>query len=52
MSTTHAIQTIIELLIIVAIIVGWAYEPILAEWEQRQGEKMLRAFNKRKQSRK
>lgn len=48
MSTAHWIQTIIEILLIVAIIVGWIYEPILAKWERKQGEKMLKAFKHRK----
>lgn len=52
MSTSHAIQTIIELVMIIALIVGFIYEPALAKWERKQGEKMLKAFNKRKEYRK
>jgi hypothetical protein len=52
MSTTHIIQTVIEVLLIVAVIVGFVYEPVLAEWEEKQGKKMLGAFNKRKDFRK
>ena len=52
MSTAHAIQTAVEVLMVVAIIVGLIYEPALAKWEQKQGEKMLKAFNKRKECRK
>ena len=48
MSTAHVIQTIIEILVAVALIVGFVYEPIVSKWERKQGEKMLRAFNKRK----
>ena len=51
MSTAHLIQTIIEFLIIVAIIVGLIYEPALAKWEEKKGEKMLKAFKKRKEYR-
>ena len=51
MSTAHAIQTAIELLMIVAVVVGIIYEPALAKWEKKQGEKMLKAFNKRKEYR-
>lgn len=51
MSTTHWIQTIIEFLVVGAIIVGFIYEPILAKWEKKQGEKMLKAFKKRKEYR-
>ena len=52
MSTTHVIQTVIELIVIIAVIVGGFYEPIIAEWERQQGKKMLKAFNKRKEYRK
>ena len=51
MSTAHAIQTIIEALMIGAIIIGFIYEPALAKWERKQGEKMLKAFKKRKECR-
>lgn len=51
MSTAHCIQTIIEVLMIGAVIVGLLYEPAIAEWERKQGEKMLNAFNKRKEYR-
>ena len=52
MSTAHVIQTIFEILIVGAIIVGLIYEPVLAKWEQKQGEKMLKAFKKMKEYRK
>lgn len=48
MSTAHLIQTIIEFLGIAAIVVCIIYEPALVKWEKKQGEKMLKAFNKRK----
>ena len=51
MSTAHLIQTIIEILFIVAILVGLVYEPILAKWEEKQGEKMLKAFKERRKLR-
>ena len=51
MSTTQWIQTAIEVLVIGAIIVGLFFEPAIAEWEQKQGEKMLKEFNKRKEYR-
>lgn len=51
MSTLHLIQTILEVLIVVAVILGLLYEPIIAEWERKQGEKMLKAFKKRKEYR-
>jgi hypothetical protein len=51
MSAVHWIQTIIEVLMIVLIAVGFLYEPLLAQLEQKQGEKMLKAFNKRKEYR-
>ena len=52
MSTTHTIQTIFEILVIAAIIVGFIYEPALVKWEQKVKENVLRNFNKRKEYRK
>lgn len=52
MSTTHVIQTVIELVMVTAIVVGTIYEPVIAKWERKQGEKILKAFNKRKAYRK
>lgn len=52
MSLGHLTQTIIEILVIAAVIVAVFYEPVIAEWERKQGEKMLRAFNQRKTYRK
>lgn len=51
MSTTHLIQTIIEFLVIGAIIVGFIYEPALAKWERKQKEKVLREFKERRKYR-
>ena len=51
MSTTHLIQTIFEILMVGAIIVGFIYEPILVKWEAKQKEKVLKAFKKRKELR-
>lgn len=52
MSTTHYIQTTLEILLIVVVIAGFVYEPIIAKWEQKQGEKMLKAFKKMREYRK
>ena len=52
MSLTHWVQTIIEVIMVIAVIVGCLYEPVIAEWERRQGEKMLKAFKERKGYRK
>lgn len=48
MSTTQWITTIIEVLLVAAIIIGFMYEPIVAEWEEKQKEKVLKAFKHRK----
>lgn len=48
MSTSHLIQTIIEVFVIGALILGLFYEPTVAEWEDRQKEKVLKALKKRK----
>ena len=52
MSTTHIVQTVIEVLMIATVVVAVVYEPVLVEWERKQGEKMLKAFKKRKAYRK
>jgi hypothetical protein len=52
MSTLHIIQTIFEILLIAAVIAAVVYEPVLAKWEEKQGEKMLKAFKKMKEYRK
>lgn len=51
MSTAHLIQTIIEFIVVGALIVGLFHEPLIAEWEQKQGEKMLKALKERKEYR-
>ena len=51
MSTAHAIQTTFEILVIAAIIVGYFYQPALAKWEQKQKEKILKAFKKQREYR-
>lgn len=48
MSTAHLIQTIIEFLMIAAVIIALIYEPAIAKWERKQGKKMLKAFKHRK----
>lgn len=44
MSTAHIIQTVIEIIVMIALIIGLIYEPILAKWEDKQKEKVLKAF--------
>ena len=51
MSTGHLIQTILESVGIIALIIGGLYEPVLADWEEKQKEKVLKAFKKRKEYR-
>ena len=51
MSAAHWIQTIIEVIVVVALIVGLFYEPIVAGWEERQKEKVLKAFKERRKLR-
>ena len=52
MSAIHIIQTAVEILVLIAIIVGLVYEPVIAKWEEKQGEKMLKAFKKMREYRK
>ena len=51
MNTSHLIRTIIEALAIAALVLGLLYEPFIAKWEQKQKEKVLKAFKKRKEYR-
>lgn len=51
MSTLLWIQTIFELLLLVTLILGFLYEPVIAKWERKQGKRMLRAFKERKRYR-
>ena len=51
MSTAHWIQTSLEVLMIAALILGFIYEPILVKWEEKQKEKVLKAFNDRRKLR-
>lgn len=48
MSTLHTIQTIVEVILVGALIVSLFYEPIIAEWEEKQKERVLKAFKHRK----
>ena len=52
MSTTHLVQTTLEILILIAIIVGLIYEPAIAKWEEKQKEKVIKAWKQRKEYRK
>lgn len=52
MSATQVIRIVIESVVMLAVAVACFYEPIIAEWEQKQGEKLLRAFKKRNEYRK
>ena len=51
MSTAHLIQTALEVLMIVAVAICFIYEPALAKWEEKQKEKVLKAFNDRRKFR-
>ena len=52
MSTVHWMQTIIEIVVVALLIVGFIYEPVIADWEEKQKEKVLRAFKERRKYRK
>ena len=52
MSTLHLIQTVLELLVIAALILAFIYEPALAKWEEKKKEKVLRTFKERRAFRK
>lgn len=52
MNAAQWIQTIIEFLLIVAVVLSFIYEPALARWERKQKRKFFKAFDKRKEYRK
>lgn len=51
MSMIHYLQTGLEVLMLVALVLGFIYEPALAKWEEKQKEKVLKAFNDRRKFR-
>ena len=51
MSISQWIISIIEVLVVAAVIIGFMYEPIVADWEQKQKEKVLKAFKDRRRFR-
>ena len=52
MSTIHYLQTGLEVVMVVAVILGIIYEPAIAKWEEKKKEKVLKAFNDRRKFRK
>lgn len=52
MSTAHTIQTVIEIVIIAGVIIALLYEPTIAKWEDKQKEKVLKAFKEKRRYRK
>lgn len=52
MRAPEVIRIVIESVLMLAVAIACFYEPVIAEWEQKQGEKLLKAFNKRKEYRK
>ena len=51
MSTTHFIQTALEVVMVAAVIVCLIYEPAIAKWEEKQKQKVLKALKERKEYR-
>lgn len=52
MSAIQVIQTVIDILLLIAVVLSMVYEPLLIKWEDKQQEKLRKAFNKRKEYRK
>ena len=52
MSTIHYLQTGLEVVMLVALVLGIIYEPAIAKWEEKKKEKVLKAFNDRRKFRK
>ena len=51
MSNTHLIHTIVEVVLIALVLIGVFYEPVVAKWEEKQKEKVLKAFKNRRKFR-
>ena len=51
MSTTHWIQTTIEIVMLIAVILCTIYEPILVKWEEKQKKKVMKAWKQRRKFR-
>ena len=47
MSTLHTIQTVIEIVLVIGVIIAVFYEPAIAKWEDKQKGKFLKAFKER-----
>ena len=51
MTTGQWIQTIIEVLMLIAVIASLVYEPILVNWEEKHKEKVMKAWKQRRKFR-
>ena len=51
MTNTQIVQTAFEVIVVVLMIVGLAYEPIIAKWEEKQKAKVMKAWKQRKKYR-
>ena len=51
MSSTHLIQTIVEIVLIALVIVSLICEPAIAKWEEKQKQKVMKAWKNRKKFR-
>lgn len=51
MSNTHLIQTIVEIVLIALVIVSLICEPAIAKWEEKQKQKVMKAWKNRKKYR-
>lgn len=48
MTTLHILQTVLEIVLVGLCIIGFIFEPALADWEEAQKEKVIKAFKERK----
>ena len=51
MSTIHYLQTGLEVLMLAALVLGFIYEPVLTKWEEKQKEKVFKAWKERRKFR-
>ena len=51
MSTLQWIRTFLDVVAIVVLVLGFIYEPLLIKWEEKQKEKVFKAWKQRRKFR-
>ena len=51
MNKAHLILSVIEIVLISAVVMGFLFEPVLVKWEEKQKQKVMTAWKNRKKRR-